>query len=148
MTMNPRINKRRLARHIHDAGFVKPKRRVHGDEEAAALRLAREHEAAAAEARKVAAQARARANFEARPETWKERYRNLPLRRRAELYQQALGRCVLVSDKRQEVAQIADALTNFVRNVAGSRGLRGSNLGQPPVFDPRTGLPKMRGSII
>ena len=92
MTMNPRINKKRLARHIHDAGFMRPKRRVHGDEEKAALLLAREHEAAAAEARKVAAQARARAHYEASPKVWKKLYRNLPLRRRAELYRQALGR--------------------------------------------------------
>lgn len=149
MTLNPRINKRRLAKHIHDAGFTKPKRRVHGDEEAAALIRAKEHEAAAAEARKEATQARARANFDARPETWKKIYRNMPLRKRAELYRQALGQCVLVSNKREKAGKITGALANFVRNMTDARGLRGSNLvGQPPVLDPRTGMPRLKGSII
>jgi hypothetical protein len=149
MTMNPRINKDRLARHIHDVGFVKPKRRVPGAEEKAALLEAKEHQARADAARAAAAQARAKEQFERRPEVWKKLYRNLPLRKRAELYRQALGQCVLVSDKREHAGQITRALQNFVVNMTTGRGLRGNvQVTQPRVLDPRTMMPRMKGSIV
>src|ERR1700677_2221657 len=100
--INPRINKERLARHIHDVGFVKPKRRIPGAEEAAALLQANEHQALADAARAAAKRARAKAHYDASPESWKKIYRNLPLRRRAELYRQALDQCVLGPTKKRE----------------------------------------------